>query len=72
MDMSVVCEHEIHVFGSMMYKHEDYLKAVELIAAGKIRTDPLVTKHFPFERYLDAYEFIDRQGDRTMKVMIDL
>ena len=71
-DMSVVCEHEIRVFGSMMYKHEDYLKAAELIAAGKIHTDPLVTEHFAFERYLDAYKFIEAQGDRTLKVMIDL
>lgn len=71
-DMSVVCEHEIHVLGSMMYKHGDYVKAVELIAAGKVKTDPLVTKHFPFECYLDAYKFIDSQGDQTMKVMIDL
>lgn len=70
--MSVVCEHEIRVFGSMMYKHEDYLEAVELIAAGKIKTGPLVTKHFAYEQYLDAYKFIDAQGDRTLKVVIDL
>lgn len=71
-DMSVVCEHELRVLGSMMYKHEDYLQAVELIAAGKVETEPLVTRHFPFEHYLEAYTFIDAQRDRTMKVMVDL
>jgi L-iditol 2-dehydrogenase/threonine 3-dehydrogenase len=71
-DMSVVCEHEISVIGSMMYKHEDYLRAVELIAAGKIKTEPLISKHFPFEHYLDAYKYIDAQGEKSMKVMIDL
>jgi len=71
-DMSVVCEHELNIIGSMMYKHEDYVKAAELIAAGKIVTDPLVTKNFPFEQYLDAYKFIEAQGEKTMKVMIDL
>lgn len=71
-DMSVVCEHEITLFGSMMYKHEDYLEAAEMIADGKIIAEPLVTKHFPFEQYLDAYKFIDAQGDKTLKVMIDL
>jgi len=55
-----------------MYKHEDYEKAVELIACGDVITEPLVTRHFPFEQYADAYAFIDEQGDKTMKVMIDM
>jgi len=71
-NMANICEHEISVVGSMMYKHEDYLEAANMIAADKVITDPLVTKHFPFEQYSDAYKFIDTQGDQTMKVMIDL
>jgi hypothetical protein len=31
-----------------------------------------VTKHYPFDQYMDAYKFIDEQGDKTLKVMIDL
>ncbi len=31
-----------------------------------------ITKHFPFEEYMKAYRFIDEQGDKTLKVMIDL
>ena len=31
-----------------------------------------MSRHFPFEAYLDAYRFIDRQGDKTMKVFIDV
>ncbi len=55
-----------------MYKHEDYEEAVKLIHSGKIQTNPLETNHFPFEKYLDAYQFIDQQRDRSMKVFIDL
>jgi len=33
---------------------------------------PLVSRHFNFEAYLEAYQFIEQQGDKTMKVMIDL
>lgn len=65
-------EHELNVYGSMMYKHEDYLAAVEMIETGKINLDPLISKHFPFEEYLQAYNFIKEQGDKTMKVIIDL
>lgn len=71
-NMYYLGEHELNIYGSMMYRHEDYLKAVEMIAANKIHTAPLLTKTFPFENYLDAYKFIEKQGDKTMKVMIDL
>ena len=71
-DMSIVGDREQSIIGTLMYKHEDYVKAVELIASGEVITEPLVTKHFAFEQYEDAYKFIDEQGDKTLKVMIDL
>jgi len=55
-----------------MYMHEDYIEAANMIASGKVITDPLVTKHFSFEEYSDAYKYIDAEADKTMKVMIDL
>ncbi|MCX6227554.1 MAG: hypothetical protein NTV01_22930 [Bacteroidia bacterium] len=65
-------EHELNVFGSMMYRQEDYEAAVEMIASGKIVTAPLLTRSFPLAEYLDAYHFIEHQGDKTMKVMVEL
>jgi len=71
-NMGFVGEHELKLIGTLMYKHEDYEEAVEFISKGKICTEPLVTKHFPFEQYDDAYKYIDQKGPETMKVMIDL
>ncbi len=71
-NMYFLGEHELNVFGSMMYRKEDYEEAVRMIDSGKIRTAPLVSKHFNFESYLEAYSYIEEQGDKTMKVMIDL
>jgi len=71
-DMSVVCEHELDLKGSMMYRHEDWEQAVKWIASGAVKTEPLVSKHFPFEQFAQAYEYIEHQGERSMKVMIDL
>jgi L-iditol 2-dehydrogenase/threonine 3-dehydrogenase len=71
-DMSVVGEHELSLIGTLMYKHEDYVEAAQMIAEGKIITEALVTKHFAFEQYPEAYKYIEAQGDKTMKVMIDL
>ncbi len=71
-NMYYLGEHELNVFGSMMYLHEDYLEAANLIASGKIHTNPLITKHFPFDKYAEAYKYIEKQADQTMKVMIDV
>lgn len=71
-DMSVVCEHELTVLGSMMYRHADWEQAVTWIASGDVQTDPLVSKHFPFEQFANAYAFIEEEGERAMKVMVDL
>jgi len=71
-NMYFVGEHELNLYGSMMYRHEDYQEAAKLISEGKIVLDPLVSKHFPFEQYLDAYNYIGESGDKVMKVMVDL
>ncbi len=71
-NMFYLGEHELNVFGSMMYRQEDYEAAAGMIASGKIITAPLLTRSFPFAEYLEAYQFIEHQGDKTMKVMIDL
>lgn len=71
-NMGFVGEHELRIVGTMMYRHEDYDEAVQMISRNSIVTGPLVTMHFPFEHFLDAYKFIEVQGDKAMKVMIDL
>jgi 2-desacetyl-2-hydroxyethyl bacteriochlorophyllide A dehydrogenase len=71
-NMAVVGEHELKLIGSMMYRHEDYEQAVEFISQNKIITEPLISKHFSFEQYSEAYHYIEDKGDKIMKVMIDL
>lgn len=71
-DMSIVGDRELLLVGTLMYKHEDYQEAVSFIDQGIIKTEPLITGHFEFKKYLDAYQYIDRQGDKTLKIMIDL
>ncbi len=71
-DLAGVQEWELTLRGTLMYQREDYLQAARAIAAGRIVTDPLVTKHFPFADYLAAYHYIERSGPEAMKVLIDL
>jgi 2-desacetyl-2-hydroxyethyl bacteriochlorophyllide A dehydrogenase len=71
-NMGFLGEHELNVLGSMMYRHEDYLETIDLISKGLIKTEPLITQHFPFDQYHDAYKFIETNADQAVKVMIDI
>ena len=71
-DLGFVQDRELSLIGTLMYKYEDYQRAVELIDNGKVKTEPLYSKHFPFSAYSEAYDFIDAHRDKTMKVFIDL
>ncbi len=72
LSMFYLGEHELSLVGTMMYRHEDYLEAVNEIAAGKIALEPLVTDRFGFEQYEEAYRFIEKNREKCMKVIIDL
>jgi 2-desacetyl-2-hydroxyethyl bacteriochlorophyllide A dehydrogenase len=65
-------DREITLTGTLMYRYGDFVKAVRLIRVGKIATRPLETTHFPFTDYRKAYDFIDAEGERSMKVFIDM
>ena len=56
----------------MMYRHEDFLKTVENIAAGTVKLEPLISNRFHFEDYDAAYKFIAANRTSSMKVMIEL
>ena len=71
-DMGLVQDRELNIHGTLMYKAQDYRRAVELIGSGGVVAEPLMSKHFQFASYLEAYHFIDQQGDKTMKVFIDV
>lgn len=72
LSMFFLGEHELILAGTMMYRHEDYLTAVEEIASGKVSLAPLVTDRFAFEQYDEAYRFIAENQEKCMKVIIDL
>jgi threonine dehydrogenase-like Zn-dependent dehydrogenase len=70
--MGLVQDRELTLTGTLMYQHDDYCEAVRLIDQGKVVTEPLDSKHFPFGDYAAAYEFIAEHGANSMKVFIDL
>ncbi len=71
-DMGLVQDRELNLHGTLMYQRPDYERAVEFIDSAAVVTDPLFSKHFSLDDYLDAYSFIEAQGDKSMKVFIDI
>lgn len=71
-DLAVANDHELCINSSMMYRNEDYIDAISLVQQDKIHLKPLVTTHFAFADYKKAYEHIDANREKTMKVMIDV
>ena len=71
-DLTAVGDRELNLVGTLMYRLEDYEEAARRMGAGEIVTEPLESKHFPFEQWPAAYEYIDREGPNVMKVFIDL
>ena len=71
-NLGLVQDRELNLKGTLMYQHEDYDRAVELIAEGKVLTEPLDSKHFSLQEYPAAYAFIETEGHKAMKVFIDV
>lgn len=71
-DLAVANDHELDIKSTMMYRSEDYDDAIRLTAQNKVRLAPLVSAHFAFKDYLDAYKYIDANRETTMKVIINV
>lgn len=71
-DLAVLNDHELDLNTTMMYTHDDYLEAIRIVQEGKVQLKPLQTKHFAFEEYQKAYEYIEDNKETTMKVLVDV
>lgn len=71
-DLAVANDHELDIKSTMMYRHDDYVDAINLVNDGKIHLKPLISKTFKFADYLEAYKYIDENRETTMKVIINV
>jgi L-iditol 2-dehydrogenase len=71
-DLGLVQDRELSLVGTLMYQKRDFELAIELIAQGRLRLDPMVTHRFAFRDYLQAYHAIEESQGKYMKVMIEL
>ena len=71
-DLGLVQDRELRLIGTLMYKNEDYDRTIAMIAEDQVNLQPMITHHYPFSQYLDAYKYIDAHRDETVKVIISV
>jgi len=71
-DLAKLNDSELNLDTSFMYTHEDYVDAIRLVKEGKIHLAPLMSKHFAFKDFTEAYKYIDTNREQTMKVIVNI
>lgn len=71
-DLAVLNDHELDLNTTMMYRQDDFETAIELVNEKKVQLRLLMSKHFAFKDFLAAYQYIDENREKTMKVLIDI
>ncbi|UVI30705.1 zinc-dependent alcohol dehydrogenase [Paenibacillus spongiae] len=61
---------EKEIIGCMTYNREDTLAAIDLIAAGAVKKDVIITHRLPYEQAAEGFRLVDKKEDRSMKVLI--
>lgn len=70
--MGWVQDHELDLLGSCSYLREDFREAIELIQKKKVNVKSLITNRFPLTKVAQAYKLIEKQKDKTLKVLLQI
>jgi len=66
----LIVRKEIEIVGSIIYSHEDFSQAKQLIGEGRVSVAPLITHSFSLNDIQEAFDTSDK--GRGIKIMIDL
>lgn len=71
-NLAALADKELKLYTTLMYRNEDYLDAIGLIDEKKVDLDAMVTGHFPFRQYEEAYHCLKENRESMLKVMIEV
>ncbi len=71
-DLAQLAARELKLHTTQMYRNADYLDAIALVDEGRVNLEVLVSGHFGFRQYADAYRYLIEGKDKAMKVIIDV
>ena len=68
--LSWVQDRELELLGTLMYRMLDFETARDLIASGKVQTEPLITARYPLERTAEAMAELLAHPAENVKTLI--
>jgi len=71
-DLNTIQNCELTLKGTLMYQRSDYQDAITMVYTKKVTLDPLMTHHYKFNDYNQAYLDLEKNADNTMKVFINV
>ncbi len=71
-DMGLVQDRELTISGTLMYRREDFIDAIEFVSGGKILLKKIISDEFSFKDYIKAYQYIENNRKKVMKVLVSL
>jgi L-iditol 2-dehydrogenase len=61
---------EKEIVGCMTYTREDTITAIDLIGAGAVNEEVLVTHKLPYEQAAEGFRLVDKKEDSSLKVLV--
>jgi threonine dehydrogenase-like Zn-dependent dehydrogenase len=62
----------LELLGALIYTRSDFEGARDLIATGKVQTEPLITARYPLERVSDAINELLNDPENNIKTLITI
>jgi len=70
--LSWVQDRELDLRGTLMYRRPDFEEARDLIASGRIQTEPLITARYPIESIAEAMDELMSHPENNLKTLITI
>jgi threonine dehydrogenase-like Zn-dependent dehydrogenase len=67
--MDYITTRDITVYG-VLASPNSFVPTLRLMSAGKIHVNPLITKIFPFESTVEAFEYVRLNQEFRIKVLV--
>ena len=70
-NLGLIQDRELELVGTLMYANDDFSTALQLLADGEVKADPLITHRFPLDDAAQAFAIADsRKG--ALKVLVQV
>jgi len=69
-NMALIQDRELELLGSLMYTRADFLEAIKLIQERKVNINKIISKILPMKKVCEAFELIEKEKEKTTKIVL--